>query len=293
MSEGERWQETFDLQLRLLRAIEQHRIVSLLGLVEHEGWAYAEKQRVFRDAEEALRIAAPVFVSRNIVELWDASWTGFKAEEFRPSDPFVTAGFALLPKGVPLIRDAHPIHALAWAPADGMGHAVWGLSPTPSLDFSKKEGVKISGRVYGPEKAREMLEDSGFFQWVLTGFFLLKWNRTDSQEWCRALQAFWRLGREFVRGQERIPRASRREGHRAGLEQEHVTVLRLRRTASKPPTEEPQPVDWRCQWVVRGHWRNQWFPSEQRHKQRYIAPYVKGPEDKPLRVTERVVEFVR
>lgn len=47
-------------------------------------------------------------------------------------------------------------------------------------------------------------------------------------------------------------------------------------------------------WIVRGHWRNQWYSSQQRHKVRWITPYVKGPEDKPLRIPkERVFAVVR
>lgn len=70
--------------------------------------------------------------------------------------------------------------------------------------------------------------------------------------------------------------------------------MRLRRVTDRlGGSTEPHLVDWSCQWIVRGHWRNQWYPSEGRHKQRYVPPYVKGPPDKPLRVTERVVEFVR
>lgn len=41
--------------------------------------------------------------------------------------------------------------------------------------------------------------------------------------------------------------------------------------------------EYSCQWVVRGHWRQQWYPSLQRHQPKWITPYVKGPDDKPLK----------
>ena len=40
---------------------------------------------------------------------------------------------------------------------------------------------------------------------------------------------------------------------------------------------------WQCQWIVSGHWRRQFYRSSGAHKPRYIAPYVKGPADKPLK----------
>jgi hypothetical protein len=40
---------------------------------------------------------------------------------------------------------------------------------------------------------------------------------------------------------------------------------------------------WQYQWIVSGHWRRQYYPSSKAHKPRYIAPYVKGPADKPLK----------
>lgn len=48
-------------------------------------------------------------------------------------------------------------------------------------------------------------------------------------------------------------------------------------------------VQWENQWIVGGHWRNQWYESRQTHEPVYILPYVKGPEDKPLRVPKQVL----
>jgi hypothetical protein len=41
--------------------------------------------------------------------------------------------------------------------------------------------------------------------------------------------------------------------------------------------------DWSCQWVVRGHWRQQFYPSTRARQPVWITPYVKGPENKPLK----------
>jgi len=73
-----------------------------------------------------------------------------------------------------------------------------------------------------------------------------------------------------------------------------IRVVRLRRTRRTTQTEEHAGIEWTCQWVVSGHWRNQYHPSTQRHEPRWILPYVKGPEDKPLKPpSERVFAVVR
>ena len=63
-----------------------------------------------------------------------------------------------------------------------------------------------------------------------------------------------------------------------------VTLRRLyhAQQAEKFKTEQEE-REWNWQWTVRGHWRNQWFPTEKVHKQVFIESYIKGPEDKPMK----------
>lgn len=49
-------------------------------------------------------------------------------------------------------------------------------------------------------------------------------------------------------------------------------------------------------WLVRGHLRNQWYPSMSSHKLIWVPPYVKGPDGAPMRAathTETVGHVVR
>ena len=48
-------------------------------------------------------------------------------------------------------------------------------------------------------------------------------------------------------------------------------------------------VEWSCQWLVNGHWRQQYYPSTKERKPKWILPYVKGPEDKPFKEIKPVV----
>jgi hypothetical protein len=63
-----------------------------------------------------------------------------------------------------------------------------------------------------------------------------------------------------------------------------VIALRRRERPGYVPPEESKDVDWSCQWLVRGFWRSQWYPSLERHQSIYVAPFMKGPLDKPLKV---------
>jgi len=85
---------------------------------------------------------------------------------------------------------------------------------------------------------------------------------------------------------ERVERQARKEAARRGWLGEplvNVVVLRRREAAADGAVTSAEPVPWSCRWVVRGHWRQQWYPSERRHKPLWILPHVKGPEEKPLK----------
>jgi len=104
----------------------------------------------------------------------------------------------------------------------------------------------------------------------------------------------WLRQRIAVTSSGHIERHRRRQ-----LTREHdavltdVKVVQLRRSES-PQGQAPaqDSVEWSCRWIVNGHWRNQYHPSTGKHELKYILPYVKGPEDKPLRVQTQTVYSV-
>lgn len=68
-----------------------------------------------------------------------------------------------------------------------------------------------------------------------------------------------------------------------------VNVVVLRRPQESNNKGEQVDTEWSCQWFVRGHWRQQYLPSTQTHRPTWIQPYVKGPEDKPLKAPSTTV----
>jgi hypothetical protein len=97
------------------------------------------------------------------------------------------------------------------------------------------------------------------------------------------------------------PRAVRRRGQRVGVDDREVSNVRLirlrqpKRAAGDSDADvERRQVEWTHRWIVSGHtaWRR---CGTQRKDRRlvYIAPFVKGPDDKPLVVTTDVRMWVR
>lgn len=92
-----------------------------------------------------------------------------------------------------------------------------------------------------------------------------------------------------------LARHHRRQMERAGLEppEERIHVVKLRRSLSEPTgaTRDHGEIEWQHQWWVSGHYRAQWYPSKGEHKVIWLAPYLKGPTDKP--VLEKIYAVLR
>jgi hypothetical protein len=119
---------------------------------------------------------------------------------------------------------------------------------------------------------------------------------TGADWWWKAVQTTWRLMQQHisVRHYERPPRPLRREAKRMNVTGDDVVVVRLRRERSTHNGEPQYEINYTHRWIVEGHWRNQWYPSAQIHRQIYIADYEKGPEGAPLVVKpNRVYNFNR
>jgi hypothetical protein len=112
----------------------------------------------------------------------------------------------------------------------------------------------------------------------------------------RTILATWLLmGQTLVRSEQlTAPRAARR---RIAREDPHldptVRYIDLRRARTEPSdhTADEDRVnarEYRHRWIVRGHWRNQFYPSRNDHRPIWIYPHLAGPEDKPLLGGERV-----
>lgn len=112
---------------------------------------------------------------------------------------------------------------------------------------------------------------------------------------------FWRVAQRLmseriVTKEHRVAgRAARRDAKRFDMPPPLLRVIELRRPRQDRDGEEREQStrEYTHRWIVRGHWRSQWYPSQGRHKQKYIGAYVKGPEDLDLIVKQRVWNWDR
>lgn len=81
-------------------------------------------------------------------------------------------------------------------------------------------------------------------------------------------------------------RAARRRMAREGREPAPVRVISLRGGSAHGGGDGSRAYVHR--WMVRGHWRRQWYPSIGQHRPRWISPFIKGPDDAPLLGGEKV-----
>lgn len=102
-----------------------------------------------------------------------------------------------------------------------------------------------------------------------------------------ALMAFacgslWLQQKIVVTEYGKLDRHAERRLTRASMEASvRVVHLRSKSYVKTSADEEKHQVDWAWQWAVRGHWRDQ--PTKEGIKLIWIHPYIKGPEDKPLK----------
>jgi hypothetical protein len=131
----------------------------------------------------------------------------------------------------------------------------------------------------------------GWPQWIPFG-------ATEDTDPVRKLCAAFLLmiGQPLV-AQERNEPTGKKKAKRNSKPVKSVISLVLRRTKHEHSAQDKEGegarVDWQYRWIVNAHWRNQWYPSEKRHRTILIGSFVKGPEDKPLKVTEKVYKWIR
>jgi hypothetical protein len=120
-------------------------------------------------------------------------------------------------------------------------------------------------------------------------------ERLAFAKWACAAATFLEQG-ILVPHEEHVGRRVREEAKAFGYEADCKVVV-LRKDISEAQRREglggTKSVDWAHRWVVRGHWRNQYFPSRQAHAPLWIHPYIKGPEDRPFDSRPTILSVVR
>jgi hypothetical protein len=196
------------------------------------------------------------------------------------------------------------IVAASWGPWDGPG-GMWraggvALSfyshPAPALPRGafEADGENLVPAQFLAEGLPPVLPDNEA-GWPFGDLDFLP-SRTEgtTAKWAMVLRSAWLLMRQPLAEQttERASRPARRRLARDGLPAPDVRVVHIRRSARQAGQHaagDSSSREYGCQWWVNGHWRTYWCgPGRRRPEDRWISPYVAGPEGKPVRGTERV-----
>lgn len=329
-----RWEETLDHQIDLLKSLHSEmgrRYVegwaqSVKGETpdgQASGWtnkdgtpnrsldpaAKAYAKALLGDLPDKLSAmvfnADPVYVDPDVMTIIEGASAGFEPEPLRPEDLITEAGFMWFPRPIrmpDIYGKVMTYRAVLWHPLvvrreragsiDGTGiylslfHSIDDPDDYADADAMARE-IK-AGRLLlahvAPWEFGKGYEQTGNPASGLYGT-------------AKIIQCAWRLMLQTlsVRTQERASGPFRKRWARADMPEKRVTVVRLRRPAQeRDPDAEHRTVDWQSRWIVGGHWRNQWYASLGVHRQVWISPYAKGPEDKPLVLKKtRVFEWIR
>lgn len=122
----------------------------------------------------------------------------------------------------------------------------------------------------------------------------------------RYLHALWLLMNQTMvtKHREEADRPARRRAQRRKMKQTGVTVIKLRRESNPyEPKHGESHIEWSHRWLVRGHWR--WNVCGKDHAlaqevspgvyraRLWVSPYVKGPDNAPFVVKEKVISLER
>jgi hypothetical protein len=157
------------------------------------------------------------------------------------------------------------------------GH--WSLLGGTAMHFGRSLGPAM---IPVPEQYAEALRNEGI---TPTAFSSVE----------RLVHALWlMLGQTIVSTREESVRDKYRHHAKRMNLPSRVTIIDLRRMegAGREPGESH--IEWQHRWLVRGHWRWQACGTNYSERRRiWVNGFVKGPEDKPLVVTDKVYALRR
>lgn len=261
-----------------------------------------------------LAIASPFFVTEEMVELLHAAGKTFPPTEFRREDLPLDSGFVLLAKPLQF-NDIHGKEynwrVFAWSlvghgasPEDvsGIHFSTYAHRDDPDPEWAQLDAEAAERGIPYRFGTLSLLHESIWtFDHDYTGLANWKGGTIANQDEpvtqesvAGSIEALQQMHAFFLLSWQRIAdpqptQASRPVRKRtARLFPERpvpdVRVVTLRRYREDDPEHVADETGrhYSHRWIVNGFWRRQWYPSESRHKPKWIAPYVKGPKDAPL-----------
>ena len=267
-------------------------LVSQLTLLDY--WRHnTEESQFIYERLNGLNPMSARYLQQHITDIFSQADTYYISEEI--ADVLV-GGFNTLPS-IPL-GDVRPNSLYGWAffqrpivcqfptrfvPMWEVQGLAWGPVGRDSAG-----GLNLSIFVRRPRSSH--LPCSGMISWPWESGWDRPWSPTEGvTDWIRKLVfSFFAFIRQECVSIQTTPasRPIRRHLPPSYSADPVIKIIQLRRRSPATNGLEPQSRDYSCRWLVRGHWRNQFYPSSKSHRPRFIPAYVKGPDDKPLKSTK-------
>ena len=288
----------------------------------------ASERRAAADWAVALRAAELFFVSKDMTRMAVSAGLALPSYRLHPEDLPATHGLLLWEE---YATDAYeggeytgcPIIGMSWAQrSGGVQYRTWclredwvtfqakgdkraGLRDLTAdevrrlrIDYPQQivcmsSGVLPFGRI--PGWLSTMPEDTSSMTVAELEDHSRSAGRQEQAE--RALVVTWLLmGQTLVREEETPPsKASAKHLRRldpALLTSVRYVQLRHRGNGAKGDRGEGG-RSYQHRWIVRGHWKNQWYPSRQSHRPIWIDSHVKGPDGAPILDPDKLVNVLR
>jgi hypothetical protein len=315
-----RWEEAHDALLDLYRFHNRPEAVEMLN----EGW-YRPNLAAFEASEDPAKhstadffrrtfldfgqsIAAqlfnadPIYVDPEMMTVAEAAAESFQPEPIVETDIPCETGFLYVPRAVVSHLGSESGGTVHFGEGESSGNLFLLPGPLdPGYDDHDASWDACLWEIVGPNLCVT------FFNRTRIGLRFQRANlapygveipgdeRGPAWRDFRFLQTIWRLMAQTIAvADHRLPGGQfRKRAERLHVEPKRVTVVTLRRP-HPGESEEHRDVPWSHRWIVSGHWRRQWYSSLSLHRQIWISPYVKGPEDQPLVVRKvRAFQLVR
>lgn len=254
-----------------------------------------------------------IYVAPNFVSLSEAAKEGMPPYEFRLSDILQPDAFYYLARPVQFTfnqlvydedgelieEELRPhqsfIRALTTqriVVRDGSEDMLRVTAWAHSSDTDLQDADTLEGTVGSEWRQHRWLP---LYTHQIDGSVLLDTTYNETVVFVVALNLLMNQKLGYMRG-VKPPRTLRKQAERTSPDFGDIIVAHVRRRVPRNPHDDlpkGDAPDWSHRWVVRGFWRNQWFPSEQRHKPVWINPYIKGPADRPLIVKDKIIAVDR
>lgn len=154
--------------------------------------------------------------------------------------------------------------------------------------------VEAAAGLISKDTARQRIASRPRYRHVAEGARVLGQSAETNGNWAldlwgRAIVTSWLLSQQAITEDAKV--AAPRAESGSAREATSVRVVELRR---RTVGEQGQGVArYRHRWLVKGHWRQHWFPKQKVHRPVWIAPHVKGPEGAPLLGGDKVYAWKR